>query len=181
MTGNLKIIRLKRYTSREDRLKHPDWRNPDHLSPTELEALASLDNSSVAGLSKRLNAMEKGGGEMLLAYRGEDKIVGAMVYTFVPTLQGMLCLVTQTMLKNGGPPETWDVLREALKRIANEHDITSIQTLTLDQPSNTHRPSGVRRSGISAIKQAERMDEQLGEAVEDGPPTRKLAGSKSSH
>jgi hypothetical protein len=174
MTVSLKIVRIKRYASYADRTNHPDWKNPDHLSDQELAEMGALVGMNRIVFRKQIDAMVKRGGEMLVAYQEEgdaSRVVGLMAYDFVSTLQGQMCLVTDMPLASGAKPATHGAMREALQRFVSEGEATEIQML--------ERPRSVRRSGISEISRADRMDGPYPPPAEDadtedGPPTQKL-------
>jgi hypothetical protein len=172
VTATLKIIRIKRYSSYADRMSHPDWKKPELLTDKELEQLAALHGVGRSDFRKGLEAMIKQGGEMLYAQQADDgaSIVATMTFAFVPTMTGLVCMMTGHRFE-GDAFTSHAALRETLLAIVAERGAVDIQSI--DRAPRAR----LRRSDVSELDRADRMSgpfPERREADEDGPSTTQL-------
>jgi len=166
VTDTYKIVRIKRWASREDREQNLDWKSPFQLSPEEMADLSKLDGTSPPNYQVRLETMLMRGGDLIAAY-SNSRIVGSLTFAFVPTLHGLHCLVSETRYSEVGNHSVLAALREGLHRVAEGRGTIKIHQLEYSRPAP-------RRSDISEIELVERLDRDDAHDDSDGSPTKRL-------
>ncbi len=171
------VIRLKRWASKHDREQNPFWFNPVNLSEQDVADLGKLFQGKELRLND-LEAAEQAGTIMLIArdtYRhplGKGPIVGFLSMTITVLPDTNIGLVHQILTSPSTDGELRHFLIDSARSIASDSGVNDLRILESPTPS-------ARRSGVSAIKSAERMDDLLPDSsaavgMEDGPPTVRL-------
>lgn len=175
MPARFIIQRVKRYTSREERERHPDWLNPSELRRDDDADLVELVNTrhEACPNASAIEAYAKAGGELFLVRDAENrrkslhgKIVAMAAYAIVPTFTGRAGIVSGVYL-HPDEPSIASYMQEAITR---HFALIGIELLR-----HAEIPRRPIKSDISGIDRAERYESILDVPTsDDGPPTQKL-------
>jgi hypothetical protein len=173
VADSIQIVRLKRFSSKQERERHPDWRNPVQLT---LEEISQLNDLCPRGPALRVEDFvnaDKEGTVMLLAYEAE-RIIGFMSMTLATLLNRQRLYVNEIHIDHAHQTSAHAKLFEAVRALCEEIS-PDIEIVVSHLPA----PRKPIRSYIGELELAESIDRasdypKVGEE-QDGQPTRRMS------